>query len=135
MEVLDTYSSSYAMPTVDSSQDVTGISGREEGGQSIVEWTRKLNTGDSNDKPFIRGEKTAMMFAWSTSSDSIGPHGADRVRASVDVFEPVMVNGNGSNAIQSVALDLGVDDARLQQFRFHGLSMFSVRTCDADVGL
>lgn len=129
LDVKDTSSQAYTMPTVDPSQDVEVVSGLETDGKTVVTWRRKLDTGDRDDKPLVRGQQTQLMFAWSTSSDTVVPHGANRLRTSLDLFRPIeSSSGNATDGSTfDVVLDLEVDDSRLKSFRFHGVSMFVVR--------
>jgi len=65
--------------------DITGVSGSESGGKTYLRWTRKLDTGDSQDAPIQQGETTNIIVAMS-GSDSLGYHGANKGAASINFF-------------------------------------------------
>ena len=53
-------------PDVDmgGSNNVTVISGSEEGGRTRLRFRRPLNTGDEYDTPLSRGQSVEVIFAW-----------------------------------------------------------------------
>ncbi|KXS20078.1 hypothetical protein M427DRAFT_142907 [Gonapodya prolifera JEL478] len=51
----------------------------------VVAFSRKLNTGDSNDAIIAPGA-TTLTYAWSTDSPSIAYHGANKGKVSLDLF-------------------------------------------------
>ena len=49
--VQDRYATGYTVPTLDTQQDYTLISGEEVNGRTILKFKRKYNTTDSKDLP------------------------------------------------------------------------------------
>lgn len=121
-EVTDATSSGYFLPTADASQDVTAVSGSEAGGVTRITIRRALKPNDANDKLISTGLQD-MVFAWDTSTDTVGPHGANRVTARIDLLAPPTGDGGGDSVLIT---GLDAQAARMQQFGFHALSMFAV---------
>ena len=53
----------------DSSNDVNQVSGTVDGNTTIIEFQRKLNTGDDNDQPLEKGLNKIMWAIGYASSD------------------------------------------------------------------
>ncbi|CAF0868727.1 unnamed protein product [Brachionus calyciflorus] len=62
----DTYSRLRTSPTKDPQQDWTLLEAREVNGYTILKMKRKLDTGDSQDRP-ITNEPTFLLFAWNNA--------------------------------------------------------------------
>ncbi|KAL7748958.1 hypothetical protein RI367_005606 [Sorochytrium milnesiophthora] len=65
-------------------QDLGAINGYKK----VVRFTRALVTGDSKDLPIAAGS-TNVIWAWSTTTSTIGYHGANRGSGAVDFFASV----------------------------------------------
>ncbi|KAL7433032.1 hypothetical protein ACHAXM_003380 [Skeletonema potamos] len=89
-EVVDGYILDDRQVLVDNSQDWTLTSSTVEDGWIIVEATRKLNTGDTQDR-VIKNDRelwvasTRIIAAWG-DTESVSYHGENRARTSVRIF-------------------------------------------------
>ena len=85
--ITDMKATAYGPPAADAHQHVTLLSsGAPSDGSVGVEFTvtRALATGDADDNDFAIGTATPVVFAWDTTSDVIGYHGANRLTAEID---------------------------------------------------
>ncbi len=55
--------------TLGGTNDILASGGRREGGYSVIEFKRKLNTGDRFDKAFSSGQRISMIWATADSND------------------------------------------------------------------
>lgn len=74
VQVLDEYSTGNYGPHLEDtvlggSDDLLEVGGRQDGGDMIIEFKRKLDTGDRFDKVLVPGEAVSMIWASSDSSD------------------------------------------------------------------
>lgn len=127
-EVVDTMSTSYAMPTADAHQDVTVVSSSQANGVTSITVRRALNTGDANDAVISSGT-IPVVFAWDTGSTAYGYHGANKASAAVDFLKPAAGSGgNGTSnstddgGLAIADLDSAAAAAMMSQFGVHGLT-------------
>ena len=66
----------------DGSSDISGISGRESGGTTELEFTIPLDSGDFRDRPLSEGGAYTVIFA-SSNKDSINRKHKDRASATI----------------------------------------------------
>ncbi|HSD57459.1 MAG TPA: DUF2202 domain-containing protein [Methanotrichaceae archaeon] len=55
--------------TLGGTNDILSFGGRREGGYSVIEFKRKLNTGDEFDKAFSPGQRISLIWATADSND------------------------------------------------------------------
>ena len=62
--------------------------GTQDGGVTVIEFSRKLNTGDANDTVIMEGMQTMIMLAYAPEADDFQTyHGAmERIALTVDFF-------------------------------------------------
>ncbi|HIH71760.1 MAG: Uncharacterized protein XD43_0723 [Thermococcales archaeon 44_46] len=60
------------------SSDILEYAGKEENGVTIIEFKRKLNTGDQYDKAFTPGQKISFIFALADADDFTTKHNIAR---------------------------------------------------------
>jgi hypothetical protein len=110
-ELVDGYILDDRQVLVDDKQDWTLISSTVEDGWIIVEATRKLNTGDTQDH-IIKNDKelwvasTRIISAWG-DTESVSYHGENRARNSVRLFADPSTSSSELDAL----LDVLVKDA------------------------
>lgn len=73
-KVLDEYSTGNYGPhdedtMLGGTNDILDFGGRREGGYSVIEFKRKLNTGDRFDKAFTPGQRVSMIWATADTND------------------------------------------------------------------
>jgi hypothetical protein len=73
-KVLDEYSTGNYGPhdedtTLGGKNDIMDFGGRREGDYSVIEFKRKLNTGDRFDKAFTPGQRISMIWATADTND------------------------------------------------------------------
>ena len=71
----DMFSSGLSQPSYDASQDLTVVSGWNDGSWSVVEFTRLLNTGDATDKLISPTPGTPIRFMWTYGLSAVGTGG------------------------------------------------------------
>ena len=64
--VQDRFATSRSPPAVDELQDWTLVEGEEEGGFTILEFTRKYITCDKNDLPITVSQCSLKVYIWLT---------------------------------------------------------------------
>ena len=84
--VLDEYSTGNYGPHVNDTElggtnDILEFGGMEKGGFTVVEFKRKLNTGDRFDKAFVPGQKITMIWALADSKDIQFKHNVAKGKA------------------------------------------------------
>jgi hypothetical protein len=99
--VLDEFSTGNYGPHVSDTQlggsdDIPEYSGKEQNGQTIIEFKRKLNTGDKFDKAFVSGQKVPIIWA-------IADADVDRQKHNVAKGEGVLELQGGEAKPASVA--------------------------------
>jgi hypothetical protein len=72
--LLDEYSTGNYGPHVEDTalggkNDILAFGGRREGGYSVIEFKRKLNTGDRFDKAFTPGQRVSIIWATADTND------------------------------------------------------------------
>ncbi len=77
--VVDAYSTGLYGPhppdqKLGGSNDILEYAGKEENGYTVIEFKRKLNTGDKYDKAFKPGQEIKFIFAMATSDDFTAKH-------------------------------------------------------------
>ncbi|EDV25403.1 uncharacterized protein TRIADDRAFT_55464 [Trichoplax adhaerens] len=65
----DRYATGHVVPTLDTQQDYTLISGEEANGMTILKFKRKYNTSDSRDLP-LEGGTTRLIWSYHSSDPS-----------------------------------------------------------------
>eukprot|EP00004_Rigifila_ramosa_P026743 TRINITY_DN845_c0_g1_i3.p1 TRINITY_DN845_c0_g1~~TRINITY_DN845_c0_g1_i3.p1 ORF type:complete len:1027 (-),score=201.31 TRINITY_DN845_c0_g1_i3:76-3156(-) len=68
-EVQDFWSTSLTTPALDTQQDINDISTHETNGVTVVSFSRKLTTGDVNDRPILPGQHK-VVWAYHATSDA-----------------------------------------------------------------
>jgi len=81
--VIDAYSTGTYGPhppdeQLGGSSDILEYAGKEENGVTIIEFKRKLNTGDQYDKAFTPGQKISFIFALADADDFTTKHNIAR---------------------------------------------------------
>ncbi|ALV63689.1 Dopamine beta hydroxylase-related protein, containing doMON domain [Thermococcus sp. 2319x1] len=81
--VIDAYSTGTYGPhppdeKLGGSSDILEYAGKEENGVTIIEFKRKLNTGDQYDKAFTPGQKISFIFALADVDDFTTKHNIAR---------------------------------------------------------
>jgi hypothetical protein len=84
--VMDEYSTGNYGPHVKDTDlggtnDILAFGGKEENGVTVVEFKRKLNTGDRFDKAFRTGQEISMIWAMADSKDGQIKHNAAKGEA------------------------------------------------------
>ncbi|WP_297510324.1 DOMON domain-containing protein [Thermococcus sp.] len=77
--VVDAYSTGLYGPhppdeKLGGSNDILEYSGKEENGYTVIEFKRKLNTGDKYDKAFKPGQEIKFIFAMADADDFTAKH-------------------------------------------------------------
>lgn len=73
--IVDTWAFGRTSPDVDSSQDYSLISASEVSGNTTIEFSRALNTGDTEDDFAL--DNGAMYFLWAMGTDDYAGKGTD----------------------------------------------------------
>lgn len=70
------------------SYDILAENGSENDGVTIIEFARKLNTGDANDTAITEGMKTSIMLAYNPTDDDVQAYHGNmkRIALTVDFF-------------------------------------------------
>ncbi|AIF68956.1 hypothetical protein PAP_02640 [Palaeococcus pacificus DY20341] len=81
--VLDLYSTGTYGPhppdeNLGGTNDILEYAGKEESGYTIIEFKRKLNTGDQYDKAFVRGQTIKFIFAMADDDEFTLKHNVAR---------------------------------------------------------
>ncbi|WP_297091659.1 DOMON domain-containing protein [Thermococcus sp.] len=81
--VIDAYSTGTYGPhppdeKLGGSSDIIEYAGKEENGYTVIEFKRKLNTGDQYDKAFTPGQKVKFIFAMADADDFTTKHNIAR---------------------------------------------------------
>ncbi|WP_048147829.1 DOMON domain-containing protein [Palaeococcus ferrophilus] len=81
--VIDAYSTGTYGPhppdeKLGGSNDILEYAGKEENGYTVIEFKRKLNTGDQYDKAFTPGQKVGFIFAMADADDFTTKHNIAR---------------------------------------------------------
>lgn len=73
---------------VGGADNILDKAGTESGGVTVIEFSRKLNTGDANDTVIMEGMQTMIMLAYAPEADDFQTyHGAmERIALTVDFF-------------------------------------------------
>lgn len=79
VKIVDAYSTDTYGPhppdeSLGGSSDILEYAGKEENGVTIIEFKRKLDTGDQYDKAFTPGQKVKFIFAMADSDDFTAKH-------------------------------------------------------------
>ncbi|MDI3475386.1 MAG: hypothetical protein PWQ79_1397 [Thermococcaceae archaeon] len=79
VKIVDAYSTGTYGPhppdeNLGGSSDILEYAGKEENGVTIIEFKRKLDTGDQYDKAFSPGQKVKFIFAMADSDDFTAKH-------------------------------------------------------------
>ena len=81
--VIDAYSTGTYGPhppdeKLGGSNDIIEYAGKEENGYTVIEFKRKLNTGDQYDKAFSPGQRISFIFAMADADDFTTKHNIAR---------------------------------------------------------
>ncbi|WP_255453208.1 DOMON domain-containing protein [Thermococcus sp. GR6] len=81
--VIDAYSTGTYGPhppdeKLGGNSDIVEYAGSEENGYTVIEFRRKLNTGDQYDKVFMPGQKIKFIFAMADADDFTTKHNIAR---------------------------------------------------------
>ena len=67
----DEWSSRHSQPALDTSQDLTALSGEFNTTNRVFAWTRKLDTGDSKDYKIVLGSPVDVIVASHTTAPTV----------------------------------------------------------------
>jgi hypothetical protein len=72
--ILDEYSTGNYGPHLNDTQlggtyDILEAGGREEGNYTVIEFKRRMNTGDKFDKAFVQGQNVSIIWAMADAKD------------------------------------------------------------------
>jgi len=90
-EITDRYATSRAQPVLDTDEggveSLTALNGKEVDGVTILNFTRKFNTGDSADTPFVVGDQNLFILYSLGPSDNIASqHVGEKGAVKIDLF-------------------------------------------------
>jgi hypothetical protein len=82
---IDAYTVAYIAPIQDTQNNLFSVNCTEVNGQTTIGFSRMLNTGDPQDKPFINGNQF-MLWSFNDDDDNFGTKHTDKAVLQINFF-------------------------------------------------